>query len=77
MTAQEFCYWLKGYLELSEVDLNKVSFATTLSVQQVKCINEHLGYVFAPKVTVSPQPITQTGASSLIEKALGGGFVVC
>lgn len=72
MTAQEFCYWLKGYLELSEVDLNKIDFATTLSREQVKCINEHLGYVFAAKVSLplvrTPSALELLGTTSLDAK---------
>lgn len=49
MNAQEFCYWLKGYFELSK---NRDS----LTPEQVKIINDHLRLVFN-KVTPEYQPL--------------------
>lgn len=42
MTPQDFCYWLKGYVELSET--------TSLTDNQVLVIKDHLDLVFK-KVT--------------------------
>ena len=56
MTAENFCYWLKGYLELSECDKNKSNQAHTLSQQQVEEINKHLGYVFSQPIVMPQVP---------------------
>lgn len=45
MNAENFCYWLKGYFEILAPALN----SSTLSEAQVKVIQTHLDYVFAPK----------------------------
>lgn len=39
MTAENFCYWLQGYLEIT-------GKGAVLSPDQVKMISDHLGYVF-------------------------------
>lgn len=54
MTPENFCYWLKGIFELTDVDLNKRHLTETLSREQVDCIKQHLDYVFAPKVYPEP-----------------------
>lgn len=48
MTATEFCYWLRGHLELAS--------PTVLSEQQVAIINDHLDLVFK-KETPCYQPV--------------------
>lgn len=39
MNSNDFCYWLKGYLELAGTD-------EPLTPKQMKIINDHLGLVF-------------------------------
>lgn len=68
MEAKDFCYWLQGYLELSN--------ANSLTEEQIKQIKEHLNLVFT-KVT-SSQILTQPcspGGSSL--SSLGGSAFLC
>lgn len=38
MTAEQFCYWLQGYFEMTE--------NATLSPNQILMIKDHLGLVF-------------------------------
>lgn len=52
MTPEAFCYWLQGFLELSE--------AKTLTPQQLKAVREHLALVFTK--------VTGEGAKSTAEK---------
>lgn len=53
MTPENFCYWLQGYFELLDTDKNKKVAGESLSIEQVKMIKDHLGYVFK-KTTPSP-----------------------
>lgn len=53
----EFCYWLKGYFELSD--------SNTLSPQQVQIIKDHLNLVFT-KVTLD-RNIAETYCSTVDE----------
>lgn len=46
MTPQEFCYWLQGYLELSE--------SPSLSSRQTEMVKRHLALVFTD-VTTEPE----------------------
>ena len=68
MTAENFCYWLKGYFEISPSDV-------TLNEAQLKMVKQHLDYVFAPK---KPEPydgskfLTGRGISDVL-----GGTTVC
>lgn len=48
MTAENFCYWLQGLLELAPE-------TKELNAEQVKEIRTHLKYVFAPKQVVPSQ----------------------
>ena len=47
MTAQEFCYWLQGKLEIDEVKHGRGVYVEPLTVDQVACIKRHLDLVFA------------------------------
>lgn len=58
MNAQEFCYWLRGYLELSG-DNTRMSF----SEEQVEMLRSHLNLVFT-KITPTPQLVWGSGWSS-------------
>jgi hypothetical protein len=40
MSPQNFCYWLRGLLELGKPE--------SLDAEQIKIINKHLDLVFAP-----------------------------
>lgn len=53
MNAENFCYWLQGYIEIEEADAP----CEALSQNQVRSIKEHLALVFK-KVTSSPQGLS-------------------
>lgn len=53
MTPENFCYWLQGYIEIGAADKNRGS--ESLSMEQVACIKQHLGYVFAKPIVVKEQ----------------------
>lgn len=65
MTPENFCYWLKGYFELLEPKVENEKLMNGygggidyyhLSGAQVKVIQDHLGYVFAPTITATQLP---------------------
>jgi len=56
MTEKEFCYWLRGYWELSTED--------TLTKEQIGVIKEHLRTVFDKRTT--PEDIIMPGITDLI-----------
>lgn len=41
MNSRDFCYWLMGYMEITEKNQT-----VTLTSQQVQCIKNHLNLVF-------------------------------
>jgi hypothetical protein len=47
MTSENFCYWLQGYIELSN--------CKSLTPGQVKMISDHLQLVFKKE---TPHPLT-------------------
>lgn len=64
MNARDFCYWLQGWFEM-----NKGGLHMSVTVDQLKMIEEHLSYVFTrgdlsnqtkdvseSKLSVSPPP---------------------
>lgn len=59
MTAQEFCYWLQGWLEMDERTIRDGGFVLTDS--QMKTLRAHLGLVFN-KVTPT-YPAHPTGVA--------------
>lgn len=62
MTPENFCYWLQGYIEIGAADKNKGS--ESLSIEQVACIKQHLGYVFTKPIIVKEQaPPTSSPAA--------------
>jgi hypothetical protein len=50
MTPENFCYWLRGYLELASADGNPV-----ISQKKMECINKHLDLVMEPVTTKNPE----------------------
>lgn len=51
MTAENFCYWLKGIFEIQEAGLDKnEKRSMKLTEAQIEMINQHLGYVFAKPI---------------------------
>lgn len=48
MTSRDFCYWLQGFLELTEDNPEKI--ATALSTGQVACLKKHLAMVFEHEI---------------------------
>jgi hypothetical protein len=53
VTSRDFCYWLQGLFELTEVDANKKHMSETLSIQQVAAIKRHLAMVFKHEIDPS------------------------
>lgn len=53
MKSQEFCYWLQGYFELIESELDKDERMPEISRNQVSCIQKHLALVFAHEIDPS------------------------
>jgi hypothetical protein len=53
MTEQQFCYWLKGFFELTERADAKLS-KQSLNSDQVEMIEKHLRSVFAEKIMQQP-----------------------
>ncbi len=51
MTSRDFCYWLQGFFELSEV--NDDPAKTALTVRQVETIRNHLHMVFKHEIDPS------------------------
>jgi hypothetical protein len=45
MNAQNFAYWLRGYMEISQAGNKNLA----LNEDQVKCINDHLDLVMTKK----------------------------
>lgn len=71
MTAEQFSYWLQGYLEISG--------AKELNTEQLKIVQDHLQLVFQ-KVTPSYGSSTITyGPSTGSSGSVGylGGIVTC
>lgn len=48
MNERDFCYWLKGYLELT--------YERQLTLEQLSVIKEHLDLVFNKKTTLMITP---------------------
>jgi hypothetical protein len=48
MTSRDFCYWLQGYLEMTETK--------GLMEHQVECLQKHLALVFAHEIDPSMGP---------------------
>lgn len=51
MTSRDFCYWLQGFFELNNSDLNKS--IDSLSREQVQCVRNHLAMVFKHEIDPS------------------------
>ncbi len=52
MTSRDFCYWLQGYFEISDVEGNEAG----LTEQQEAIIKKHLAMVFAHEIDPSYGP---------------------
>lgn len=59
MNAQEFCYWLQGFFEITEASSNRAPDGFTEG--QARMIREHLALVFN-KVTPQASPASDTYA---------------
>lgn len=54
MTAENFCYWLKGIFEIQEAGFDKnEKRSIKLTEAQIDMINQHLGYVFQSPVNLA------------------------
>lgn len=62
MTPENFCYWLRGYIELADRD-------ASLSPNQIKIINDHLDLVMT-KVT----PAIKNSGTPIIDWCLNDMF---
>lgn len=55
MTERDFCYWLRGFIEISKVQDNVDVAPLTLNAKQIEMIDKHLDYVFdTTKVKTAP-----------------------
>ncbi len=82
MTSRDFCFWLNGLFELSDVDKNKAN--DSLSIEQVKCIKEHLALVFRRETSPPTPAFPSTGGAGASQPGYGGaltgpsgGIAVC
>lgn len=66
MTSRDFCYWLQGYLEVTQVGSDK---PIAILSAKVEMIQKHLNLVF--KHEIDPSFENQT---ELNEIHLGGGY---
>lgn len=48
MTAENFCYWLQGWLELNKT----IDHRDGASKETIQVIEEHLGFVFKKQIVV-------------------------
>lgn len=48
MTSRDFCYWLQGFFEITE--LNKNPEKITLTKEQIEAIRNHLNMVFRHEI---------------------------
>lgn len=61
MTAENFCYWLKGYFEINDNQPRVPEHLDSLNSEQIKMIKEHLNYVFQPTlVQISESAVKDT-----------------
>lgn len=72
MTAEQFCYWLQGYMEVTQA----VTGQLEIDHIAAKVINDHLQTVFhkvtptyqfptLPRTTTLPYPVPQIGSEQL------------
>lgn len=52
MTSRDFCYWLQGYFELCDLNLNAEP-SLVLTKDQVKVMRNHLNMVFKHEIDPS------------------------
>lgn len=74
MTPENFCYWLKGYFEILAADKNKEHVGVSMSMEQTLCVQTHLDYVFAPKVTQETTPVKPGSGADFSGILSGSGF---
>jgi hypothetical protein len=75
MTPRDFCYWLQGYVEIVDPTGTDPG-GLPLQPEQIKCIRQHLGYVF--DALNKPAPVTYLGQQSQQDAFhLIGGAKVC
>lgn len=67
MTSRDFCYWLQGYLEIS----NSKPKDLTLDAAQVATVQKHLNLVF--KHEIDPSMGDEKHQKTLNETHSGGG----
>jgi hypothetical protein len=53
MKARDFCYWLQGFIELSETTDHREGF----SKETIECIKRHLAMVFRHDIDPSFGPV--------------------
>lgn len=76
MKAENFCYWLQGYFEISGVD------GDTMTTEKIECIRKHLALVF--KHDIDPKQGSPEHQAELNEihnppslRPPGGGLMRC
>jgi hypothetical protein len=50
MTSRDFCFWLQGFIEISEQDTTD---ASGITADQLVCIRKHLDMVFVHEIDPS------------------------
>lgn len=72
MTAENFCYWLKGYFEINDNQPRPPEYADTLNSEQIKMIKQHLDYVFTPMQVSTSQSSVSSSSTRTMQSALDG-----
>lgn len=68
MTSRDFCFWLQGYLEITNVDERPA-----LSAKQVDIVQKHLALVFKHEIDPSAGDDKHQAALNDIHKPQVGG----
>lgn len=55
MTPEQFCYWLNGYFDLNQGGKRH----SDLTIEQVKCIKDHLALVFQQIVSPASERVVK------------------
>lgn len=83
MTAENFCYWLKGYFEINGNQPRPPEYVDSLNSEQIKMIKQHLDYVFATKAQPQKVSMDKTmgilSGSDMLSKIdlTKGGMITC
>ncbi len=60
MTSQAFCYWLMGFIEVTEAEeCDRPKAPLSLSSARLACVKKHLSLVFAHELDKAGVPAAQ------------------